>query len=122
MPPRTGAGSEVTTTGVPLSIGERVVIRGTQVLDTSAPGSTLAAGLVRGEVQVPELQLGLARRTDGGEHDVTAARRPANGVARPCGESLERFEVALGAVQLVEADVRLDRDTRTGVAEVGITA
>ena len=98
------------------------MVRGAEELDAGAPGRVLAAGLVDGEVEVPELELGFARGADGGEDDVAAARRPADGVGRAPGERAEELEVALGALVLVEGHVRLDRDAWPWVADVRVAA
>ena len=92
MSPCTGTGGKVTPTRVPLGVGQGVVVRGTQVLDARPPlllcvrVRTLAARLVYVEVQVPELELGLRRRTHCREHDVPATRRPTNRVTCAVGE------------------------------------
>ena len=120
MPPRTGARCEVPATGIPFSVGESIVVSGSQMLDTATPWCTFTSGLVDVEVEVPELELGFARGPDSREHDMPPTRRPAHRVARPSGKSLEQLEVAFAALMLVEADIGLDSDTRTRVAEVGI--
>ena len=120
MSPCTSASGKVAPTGVPLSVGDRVVVGGAEMLDAAAPRRTLTAGLVDIEVKIPELKLGLARGPDSREHDMPTTRRPAHRVACPSGEGLEQLEVALAALMLVEADIGLDSDTRARVAEVGI--
>ena len=61
MSPCTGTGGKVTPAGVPLGVGHRVVVSGAEVLNATAPGRSLAAGLLDVEVEVPELKLRLAR-------------------------------------------------------------
>ena len=87
MSPRTSASGKVAPTGVPLSVGHRVVVGGAEMLDAAAPlvlATLPAAEVIVVEVEVPELELGLARRADGREHDVPPTGRPADGVTRPC--------------------------------------
>lgn len=57
--PSTRAGGEVAATGIPLNVGDTVVVCGTKQLHPSAPVLTLAA-LFGQEIQVPEIELGLA--------------------------------------------------------------
>ena len=94
------------------------------MLDPSAPIVLVLHGalapLILGEVEVPELELGLARGPYSREHDMPTTRRPAYRVACPSGEGLEQFEVALAALMLVEADIGLDGNTRSRVSVVGI--
>ena len=70
VPPCTCAGCEVTPTGVPLGIGHCVVVSGTEVLNTAAPRRALTTSFLNIEVEVPELELGLARRADSREYDM----------------------------------------------------
>ena len=35
-------------------------------------------------------------------------------------ELTKQLEIILGAIELVEADIRLDSDTRTGIPEIGV--
>ena len=79
MSPSARTRGEVPTTGVPLSVGQSVVVRSTQVLDADAPlllrlARSFAPDLILVKVEVPELQLGLRRRADSREHDVPPAR------------------------------------------------
>lgn len=122
MPPSTSAGREVPPTGIPFGIGHSVVVRSTQVLDTATPRCTLTAGFVGGEVEIPEFQLRLGRRPNRSEHDVPTTRRPPDSVTGPSRKGLEQLEITLTAFVLVEANIGLDGDTWTGVAEVGIAA
>ena len=77
MCPGTRGGSEVSPTRVPLDIGNAIMVRHPKLLDASGPlvlGCVLLGHVVKVEIEVPELQLGLRRRPHGREHDVTSTR------------------------------------------------
>ena len=61
MRPRTGTRGEVASGGVPLHVCERVVVRRAKELYVAAPIlSRLLLDVVRREIEIPELELGLA--------------------------------------------------------------
>ena len=80
MPPRARARRKVAARGIPFRISDGVVVSSAEELDARAPWRGVATRLVRGEVEVPELELGLGRGADGCEHDVTPTRGPAYSV------------------------------------------
>ena len=80
MPPSARARREVAARGIPFRISDGVVVSSAEELDARAPWRGVATRLVRGEVEVPELELGLGRGADGCEHDVTPTRGPAYSV------------------------------------------
>ena len=77
MCPCTGARGEIATAGVPLNVRNTVVVGGPKKLDSASPlSSRVLLRLIHAviEVQVPEFELRLARRANGGENDVTTSR------------------------------------------------
>jgi hypothetical protein len=141
VPPRARGGCDIAPAGVPLGVRHTVVVGDTELLNTRAPLGLLPVRLLAMEVEVPELKLRLGRRADSRKYDVSPLWRPAHGVARPPRERLyigrvshfdaqernsvkltELLEVALLPVELVEADVRLDRDAGAGVAHIRVAA
>jgi hypothetical protein len=86
MPPSTSRSSEVAATRIPLRISHTIMVRDAELLDARAPLALLPVRFLVVEVQIPELELRLAGRADGGEDDVTALGRPPHGVAGAAGE------------------------------------
>lgn len=87
MGPCTGTSGEIPATGIPFYICYAIMVGRSEQLDASAPFLVFAPGIVETEVQVPELQLRFAGRTNSSQNDVAPTRRPANDVAGTVGKS-----------------------------------
>lgn len=92
VPPSTGAGSDKSSRGVPLEIGDAVVlgVGRAEELDRAAPLLLLPKlalfSVVHREVEIVEFELEVIRITHGGQHYVPPLRAPSDGVGALVGE------------------------------------
>ena len=114
-------GSDVTSRRVPSEIGDTVVLASAKKLDVrSLLGFTSVRVIVGDKVKVPELDVALGRRGEGGEGNVTTLGRPSDVVGQLALEMLDRGEVALLRVGLEKVDVELDHCSRDVLAVVDV--
>lgn len=72
------------------------------------------------EVEIVELNVKLARRSDRSQDDMTTLGGPKQSVGNLAVKVLDGSKVTLLCVELVEGDVVLDDNTRSGDTVVGV--
>lgn len=115
MSPHTGAADNVTTGGVPVDIGDTVVLDSLHQLKI---GCEILFGLdlLALEVHIPEVQIEVGLGVDGGDNNKSALGRPVDAVAGLLLNSAHKLEVT-GSVALLlrreEGDGSLRKDGGT---------
>ena len=103
MSPSTGASGEVAPAWVPLHIRHAIVVGRTKVLNARAPLALLTLlELIVVEVEIPELEFGLARRSYSSKDNMTTLRRPTNGVACAARERTCQVRVNMSTTLITE--------------------
>ena len=85
-----------------------------------AAGGVVGLPALLVEVDIPEAEVELARRSESGEDNVPSTRRPEDTVASLTIERSELDEVALARVELVEADSGLQGAGSDLAGEIGV--
>jgi hypothetical protein len=97
--PHTGAGDNVTTSGIPVNIGNTVVLDSLHELKVGSE-VLLSLDLLSLEVHVPEVKIEVGLGVNSGDNDETALRRPVDAVAGLLLDSAHQLEVT-GSVTLL---------------------
>ncbi len=93
MFPDTGARDAVSTSRVPVHVGDSVVI--SRVHELQVCGEVLVAlGLLAFKVHIPKVEVEALLRVDGGYDDEATLRRPVDGIAVLLLDGTDVFEVA----------------------------
>jgi hypothetical protein len=113
--PDTGTGDDVTTGGVPVNVGDTVVLDGLHELKVG--GEVLfGLNLLTLEVHVPEVKIEVGLGVNGGNNDETTLGGPVDTVAGLLLDSAHQLEVTAGVALLLggeEGDGSLGEDGST---------
>lgn len=105
MSPDTGAADNVTTGGVPVNIGDTVVLNGLHKLEVGCE-ILLSLDLLALEVHIPEVHIEVGLRVNGSDNNESALGRPVNAVAGLLLNSANQLEVAGGVALLLRSEER----------------
>lgn len=99
MSPHTGAADNVTTSGVPVNIGDTVVLDGLHQLEVGCE-ILLSLDLLALEVHIPEVQIEVSLGVNRRDNNESALGRPVDAVAGLLLNSAHQLEVT-GSVALL---------------------
>lgn len=90
---RTGLGREVSSRRIPRNLAHTVVLAGTQQGHVrSRVGLVLLDLVIGGKVNIPEFEIVLDGKTDGGQDNESTLGRPSDGVDTPVIQTSCRFK------------------------------
>lgn len=99
MSPHTGAANNVTTSGVPVNIGDTVVLYSLHQLEVGCE-ILLSLDLLALEVEIPEVHVKAGLGVNGGDNNESALGRPVDAVAGLLLNGAHQLEVT-GSVALL---------------------
>lgn len=118
--PDTGTTDNVATSGVPVNIGDTVVLRGLHELKVSGE-VVLAVNLLALEVHIPEVHVEAGLRVNGGDNNETSLGGPVDTVAVLLVDGADQLEVA-GLVTLLLGGEERDGSLRSNSSTLSCLA